>query len=95
MSALTSFRRGLRRGAGTQRRIIGYHTGFMGMPSRFPKYRGLRSWAIYRNHGDGAPWMLIEGFDKEGTKPGHRRARRLLRNRHGWSNRNRSHGIRR
>jgi hypothetical protein len=78
MSTLTSFRRNLRREAGTL----------------FPRWMERRSWAIYRNHGKAGPWLLIDGFKKEGTKPGHRRARRLLRTRHGWANRNRSTGPR-
>lgn len=74
MSSLTSYRRNLRRVAGTL----------------FERWMKRRSWAIYRNHGKAGPWILIDGFQKEGTKPGRRRKSRFFRNRYGWDMRKRA-----
>ena len=77
MSSLTSFRRNLRRVAGTL----------------FPRWMERRSWAIYRNHGEAGPWLLINGFQKEGTKPGKRYHERSRRNRCGWHMAKRWNGL--
>ena len=55
-----------------------------------PWYGGkpLRSWAVIHPIVSETPWYLEPGQSRPGTKPGHRRQRRLFRKRYGWYSRN-------